>query len=414
MKGVFSRGLWMNTDFMRLWTGQSISMVGSQMTLLALPLTAVLVLHASPGQMGALAALEYAPFLLFGLVAGAYVDRLAARRVMIVADVVRCLLLAVVPLSAATHTLSIGELFGVAFGVGIGTAFFDVAYLAFVPRVVGSDELLSANARLEASRSVAGVIGPGLAGALVQLVSAPVVLLIDAASFIASAGLLTGMRSERDTAADGMPHGGLLREIVAGVTGVVRDPVLRALGGCVGTFNLFSSIVLAIYVLYVIRTLGVSAALLGVITAVGGIGALVGTTLAASTGGRGRAGQTIVGAVVLSAAGTLAIALVRGPLVVVTPTLATAQLAVELGVTACVVIVVSLRQSMTPAGREGRISATMRFLIYGTVPVGAVLGGVLGQVVGLRATVLVAAVGELLAPLWIVFSPVWSTAKASR
>ena len=413
VKGVFARGLWTNANFTRLWTGQSISMVGSQMTLLALPLTAVLVLHATPSEMGALAALEYAPFLVVGLVAGAYVDRIAARRVMIVADIARALFLATIPLAAATHTLWIGELYGVAFGVGVGTAFFDVAYLAMVPRVVGSDALLSGNARLEGSRALAGVIGPGLGGVLVQLLTAPLVLLLDSVSFVASAGFLRSMRPEHDDVGRVPRKTSIVREIVAGVNAVVRHPVLRALGGCVGTFNLFSSMVLAIYVLYVTQMLGVSAALLGLIAASGGIGALTGTTLAVYAGRRVGAGHVIAGAVLLSAVGTIVIALARGTPAAVTLVLGVAQVAVELGVTASVVTVLSLRQSMTPAGQEGRISATMRFLIFGTVPLGAVLGGVLGQAVGLRTTVLIAALGELLSPFWIVLSPVWS-ARADR
>lgn len=408
VKGLLTRGLWRNADFMRLWGGESISMIGSQITLLALPLTAVLVLHATPGEMGGLAALEYAPFLMFGLVAGAWVDRVHPRRVMIIADVARCVLLAVIPVFAAAHALWIGELYIVAFAAGVGTAFFDVAYLALVPIVVEREQLLDANAKLEGSRAFAGIVGPGAAGALVQLLTAPVVLLVDAASFVASAFSLVFVRYHHADAGRERRQTTMLREIASTLATVVRNPVLRALGGCVGTFNLFSSMALAIYVLYVTTVLGVSPALLGVITAIGGVGAVAGTAAVVVVRRRATSGRIIAGAILLSALGTAAIAAARGTSALVTLVLAIAQAAVELGVTATVVNVVSLRQAITPAGEEGRISATMRFLIYGTVPLGALLGGFLGQALGLRTTVLVAAVGELLAPLWIVLSPVWA------
>ena len=383
-------------------------MVGTQMTLLALPLTAVLVLHATPGAMGVLTAAEFAPFLLFGLIAGAWVDRLQARRVMITADVARALLLAVVPISAATHALSLGELFGIAFAVGTGSAFFDVAYLAMVPVVVARDELLTANARLEGSRATAAIVGPGLGGALVQLLTAPMVLLADSVSFVISAASLATMRAGRADETRERRATSLVAEVASGVKAVMRNPVFRALAGCIGTFNLFSNMVVAVYVLYVTSVLGVGAALLGVITAVGGAGALAAAAFVASAGRRIEHGRIITAAVLLSAAGTFAIAVVRGAPVVVVLVLAVAQAAVEFGVTSVVISVVSLRQAATPAGQEGRISATMRFLIYGTVPLGALLGGLLGQTFGLRATVLVAAAGELVTPVWIVLSPVWS------
>ena len=382
-------------------------MVGTQMTLLALPLTAVLVLHATPAQMGVLAAVEFAPFLLFGLVAGAWVDRLQAKRVMITADVARAALLTLVPLGAAMHVLSIGELFAVAFAIGAGSAFFDVAYLAIVPAIVGRDQLLPANARLEGTRAGAAIVGPGLAGALVQLLTAPVVVLVDSVTFAASAVSLLLLRRGGDPGRR-EHHANIWHDVAAGVRAVVRDPILRSLAGCVSTFNLFSNMVVAIYTLYVTRTLGLNAALLGLITAVGGAGALAGASLVLYAGRRIAAGRVIVAAALASAIGTIAIGAVRGRPALEVGILAVAQAVVELGVTATVVSVVSLRQSMTPPGQEGMMSATMRFLIYGTVPVGALLGGLLGQTLGLRATVLVAAGGELLTPLWIVLSPVWT------
>ena len=382
-------------------------MVGTQMTLLALPLTAVLVLHATPGQMGVLAAVEFAPFLLFGLVAGAWVDRLQAKRVMITADVARAVLLTLVPLGAATHVLSIVELLAVAFAIGAGSAFFDVAYLAIVPAIVGSDQLLAANARLEGSRAGAAIVGPGLAGPLVQLLTAPVVLLIDSVSFAVSALSLLMLRGSEGHGRRER-HTNIRHDVLAGVRAVVHDPILRALAGCVSTFNLFSSVVVAIYVLYVTRTLGLNAALLGLITAVGGAGALAGASLVLFAGRRITAGRVIMAAALASAIGTIAIGAVRGSPALEVGILAAAQAVVELGVTATVVSVVSLRQSITPRGQEGMMSASMRFIIYGTVPLGALLGGLLGQTLGLRATVLVAAAGELLTPLWIALSPVWS------
>ena len=379
------------------------------MTLLALPLTAALVLHASPGEMGLLGAAEYVPFLIIGLPAGVWVDRLARARVLVVADIARCLLLAVVPLSAATGRLSLVELYAIAIGVGVGTVFFDIGYLAILPSLVARDQLLDANASLEASRSVAQVTGPALAGPLVQVLTAPAVILVDSVSYAASALLLSTLRPSPVARDRNAPRKGVVREMLAGLRAVITNPVLRALGAAVGTFNLFSNILLAVYILYVTRVLGLGPALLGLITAAGGVGAVAGTLAAGPAARRLGIGRSIIAAVLVSAVSTFGIALARGGAVAVALVLTLAQIALELGVTASVVSIVSLRQSMTPAGQEGRISATMRFIIYGSVPVGSVVGGVLGQAVGLRTTVVIAALGELLAPLWLLFSPVRTT-----
>ena len=400
-----SAGLWRHADFLKLWAGQTVSQLGSQVTQLALPLTAALTLEATAWQMGVLGAAAFAPFLLFGLFAGVWVDRLPRRRILVAADLGRALLLGLIPLAAQLGVLRIELLCAVGFLAGVLTVFFDVAYQSYLPALVDRSQLVEGNAKLEVSRSVAQVGGLGVGGALVQLLTAPVAIAVDALSFLASAVFLATIRcAEPRAPADTRPN--IWTEIREGLGVVLGNPLLRAIAGCTATANLFSNIGMAVYVLYVTRELGVTPALLGVVFAAGSGGALVGALLASRIADWIGLGPTIVGVALLFPLGGLLVVVAGGPPLVVAAILIAAQAATNFCGPVYNVNQVSLRQAITPDRLQGRTNATMRFVVWGTIPIGALVGGFLGDAIGLRATLLVGALGGGLAFLWMLLSPV--------
>jgi MFS family permease len=397
--------LWRNTDFLKLWSAETISQVGTQVTLLALPLTAILVLHATPFQVGVLTALEVAPFLLVGLPAGVWIDRIRRRPVLIAGDLVRAAALGSVPLAHMLDLDSLALLYIVAFVTGVGTVFFDVAYQSYLPSLVERDQLPAGNARLEISRSGAALAGPGIAGALVELFSAPVAILVDAVSYVGSAVFLGAIRRREPPV--GAPEGGhppMRSEIAAGVRYVVRHPLLRPIAMCTSTSNLFGSVGFAVLVLFAVRELDLSPGAIGAAFAIGNVGVLVGAFVAERIGGWLGVGRAIVASsFVFGAAGF------APPLAEPGTGLAFIALSVGLGGFGSVVYnvgQVSLRQAITPDRMLGKMNATMRFIVWGTMPLGALLGGALGSTIGLRPTLWVSAIGGLGAIVPVTLSPV--------
>ncbi|HUZ01989.1 MAG TPA: MFS transporter [Thermomicrobiaceae bacterium] len=399
-------GLWRHPDFLKLWTGQTVSLLGSQITLLALPLIAVLTLHAGPTQMGLLTAAQLAPYLLVGLFAGVWVDRIRRRPLLIVADVLRAVLLLTIAGAAVLHSLTMVWLYLLAFLFGILTVFFEVAYQSFLPSLVRREHLVEGNAKLEVSHSVAQIAGPSLGGALVSLITAPLAVLADAASFLVSAASLFAIRTPEPRPAPATERRGVRREIGEGLHVVLGNPLLRSIAGCASTGNLFGTIIVAIFVLYATRNLGIAPGLLGLIFAAGNVGVLVGALLAARVPRRLGVGPTIVVGLLVTDAGLLLIPLAGGPRALVVSMLIAAQFLSGFGSPLYNVNQVSLRQTITPDRLQGRMNATMRFLVWGMMPVGSLLGGVLGSALGLRPTLAIGAVGELTAVLWIWLSPV--------
>ncbi len=397
--------LWRNADFLKLWAGQTVSQFGSQVTVVALPLTAALTLHASAAQMGFLAASGTAPFLLIGLFAGVWVDQMRRRPILIATDIGRFALLLVIPALALLDALTITALFVIAFLVGILTVFFDVAYQSFLPALVGRTHLVDGNGKLEMTRSAAQIAGPGVAGALVQLTTAPIAIVVDALSFLASVLFLGALRTAEPAPA---PPGARRRvgaEIGEGLRAVLDDPVLRATMGSAGTVNIFGSLLFAVFVLYAIR-LGIGAGLLGLIFAVGNVGYLAGAFLTRPITRRLGIGPTIgAGLVIMTVCGLL-VPIASGPLAVSVPCLMIAQFARGFGGTLFNINNVSLRQTITPDHLLGRVNATSRFVSTGALTIGSLAGGTLGAAFGLRPTLVVGAVGGLFAVVWILCSPV--------
>jgi MFS family permease len=393
-------GLWWQPSFLRLWAGQSISLLGSRVTMIALPLTAVYALHATAFEMGILTAAGPLAYLLVGLPAGAWIDRLSRRSVMIVADLGRALLLASIPIAATLGLLSLGQLYVVALLAGVLTVFFDVAYQSFLPAVVRTDQLLEANSKLQISDSVTQVAGPGVGGGLVQLLGAPVAIAADAASFVLSALSLVLVRA-REAAPSGQESQHLGREIQVGVATVLRTPSLRAIAGAGLTFNLFDNVLMAVYVLYMTRMLHFASTQVGVIFGLGGVGGLVGATIATRITARFGHRRVMLGGIGISAAGELAIAGARDPILVAVMILLTAETMVEFGGTLYGIDAASFRQAIVPASLQGRVAATMRVISWGVGSLGALAGGVLGEAIGVRPTVLIAGIGTLFSILWL-------------
>ncbi len=399
------RGLWRARGFRMLWVGHGISLLGSQVTFLALPLVAIISLHATPFEMGLLGATSGIPTLLFGLLVGVWIDRHRRRPVLIATDLGRAALLLTIPFAAIAGILHLELLLFVAFLIGILTLLFEVAAQAFLPILVPHEQLAEANSKLELGRSAAEIAGPGVAGGLVQLVTAPFALLADAASFIASALLLAGIRvaeSPRPRDADSRVR----EEIGEGVRWVWRHPVLRPLTGATGILAFFNSLLEAVYLLYLTRHLALAPATLGVIFALGGIGFLLGAVAAERVARRVGVGRTLILALALVGLADLAVPLVGGPPQLIAPVLIGAQLCFGVALTIFKVIAASLRQGSTPDRLQGRMNATVRLLVEGLTPLGALAGGVLGQGIGLRLTLLAAVGGELLAALWLLCSSV--------
>jgi MFS family permease len=399
-------GLWREPDFLKLWTGQTISKFGSYISGVALPLTALLVLAATPVQMGILVALEGAPVLLVGLFAGVWVDRLRRRPILIACDLGRALLLGSIPLAAALGVLRMEQLYLVAALAGIFTVFFDIANQSYLPALVERERLVEANSKLGSSDSLAEISGPALGGGLVQVLTAPFAIIIDALSFLGSALCVGAIRKPEAPSAPLEERQNVWREIVEGMGLVTRQPVLRALMGGMCTFEFFGGFFGTLYTLYAVRDLHMPPALVGALVGLGGVGALLGSFVVGWVVRRLGVGRALIGAMLFAATLQLLIPLARGPLALAVLMMAIPQVVGDIGWAVFLIGEVSLRQSVIPDRLLGRANASMQFFTRGVSPLGALLGGALGALIGARFTLLIAVCGILLGSLWLIFSPI--------
>jgi MFS family permease len=402
--------LWRNRDFLKLWGGETVSVFGSQISLLAIPLAAIAVLHASTLEVGLLSMLETLPFLLIGLPAGVWVDRTRRRPILITGDFARAALLGSIPLAYALGLLTITQLYVVAFVAGICTVFFDVAYMSFFPVLVSRRHLVDGNAKMEVSRSAAQVAGPGLAGVLVRALSAPGAVALDAASFAVSGFAINAIHTpeappKRENGSKVGRLAGLGSEMKEGLRFVLHQPQLRLIAGSTATFNLFSSLGGTILLLYMVRVLGFSAGKIGLVFLLGNIGFVVGALLASPSGNRLGVGPTLGLATAFGGASAL-----LAPLASRTDPAFLFIVAAIFGTTLSVPIYnvnqVSLRQALCPDRLQGRMNATMRFIVWGTLPIGSLLAGVLGATLGLHEALWIGAIGQCLAAPWVLAGPV--------
>jgi MFS family permease len=400
-----------NPDFVRLWIAATISQFGTQISLLALPLVAVTLLGASPFEVALLGTVEFLPFILFSLPAGAWVDRLRRRPILIVGDIGRALVLISIPAAYVLDVLTIWQLYVVGFVAGTLTVLFDVAYQSYLPSLVEREQLVDGNGKLEISRTLAQTAGPALGGGLIGLITAPLAVLVDALSYGLSAVFVFLIRRREPTPdphvdEHGRTRGSLLSEVRDGLRFVIGDRYLRAIAASTATSNLFTNIALATYIVYAVRDLGLSPAAIGIVFGLGNVGAIV----AAIGADRVRRVLGVGRSILVSSA-------LAGPailLIAVAPREAPIPFLIASGFLGGFSMViyninqVSFRQAITPTPMQGRMNATMRFIVWGTIPVGSILGGAIATAVSIPVALWIGGIGSFLAVLPVLFSPVRS------
>ncbi len=405
-------GLWRQPDFLKLWSATTITLLGSQVTFLALPLTAALMLDASPAEMGILTALEHAPWFLISLLAGVWIDRRRRRPILIGSEIGSALLLGSIPVAAALGVLRIEQLYVVAFLAGILSVFFFVSYSAFLPSLVRREQLAEANGKLATSSSLARIAGPGVAGVVVQFLTAPIAILADAISFATSALLLIWIRAPEPEPATSGERAGLRGDLVEGLRHVLGNPLIRAINLGNASFNIFCSLFGAVYVLYATRVLEIGPAGLGLIFSMGATGALLGAATAHCGADRFGLGRILVGTKLAGGAVGLLIPLASQLPVEPLAVMVLAEFFTRFAVAVHDINAFSLQQAITPERLMGRMVASGGFVLASVMPVGALIGGALGQSIGLLPTVIVGTCGALLAFLWEAFSPIRSLDEA--
>ena len=388
--------------FRRYWTGQAISLVGDQITLLALPLLAVLLLQATPAQMGYLTAAGLAPNLVFSLYAGVWVDRRASRRlVMVWADIGRAALIATIPIAYALDTLTLTHLYVVAFGVGTLAALFEVANATLFVSLVPPERYVAANSLINGSRAMSFVVGPSASGWLVQILTAPVALIADALSYVASAAQLLRIKPTEPP-----PETERKGQLGAGARFLASSRALWTLILAVTTLNFFNYMFSTLVILYVTTSLGVSPGLIGLILGAASVGALLGSIV---TGRLTRAvgvGPAYVIGLLAFPAPLILVPLAGGPRPVVLALLFLAEFGSGLGVMILDISAGSLMAAIIPNRLRARVAGVTRTINYGIRPLGALAGGALGTLIGVRPTLWVATVGALAGVAWMIGSPV--------
>jgi len=400
-------GLWTDRSFALLWTGQTVSQLGSQVTLVALPLTAIVLLNANPVQVGLLTAAGFAPAALVGLFAGALVDRARRRELQIGCALVLTLTTASVPVANWLGLLRLEHLFALQVANGALAVFSSAAAQAYVPGLVRQDQLTDANAKLTTGNSLTRIVGPGFAGALVQLASGPMAMIVDALSFAFSAVCLLLIDKPEPRSSRGRRQS-LFADIKEGLYLVLKHRLIRPLFISNGAYNFFAAIFVAVSTLFMVRELGLGAPSIGAVVACGGVGGVLGGLLATRLAERFGQGRPIVlGMVVLSAMHLVAPATFGPPLVSV-PVLAAVGLLAQLSVAVMSINRTSLIQQLIPAHALGRVAATQQVVVLAAVPVGATLGGLIAEAIGLRATLAIAAVGTVVATVPLLRSALWT------
>jgi MFS family permease len=401
-------GLWSHPDFLKLWTGQSISELGSQVSQLAIPWLAAVELHASPLAFSLLGVLGFLPFILFALPAGVWVDRLRRRQILIVGDSARAALLALIPILWAAGVLQIWHLLVLEFVIGIFTVFFDVAYQSYLPALIEREHLIDGNSKLQLTVSIAQVGGPTVSGTLIAAITAPYAIVVDAVSFAISSVFMIGMKHRenlpRQDAAEPRPH--MWPQVKEGLAWVVGNRNLRAIAGCTGTSNFCSGLMFSIVILYMVRVLHLSSIQAGAVFAVGSAGSIAGALLANRLGKKFGVGSAIVFMAVIFSFGGLAYPL--APQSFPLPMLMAGQLLFGFSAVAYNILQVSYRQAITPERLQGRMNAAMRWIVWGTIPLGTLAGGAIAQATSLHTAIWVGAVLGTPTFLWVLFSPLRS------
>ena len=389
-------------DFRRFFAGETVSLVGDQITLIAVPLVAVLALDAGAAQMGYLTAAGLAPNLVFALHAGAWVDRRGRRRrTMIVADLVRAALLLSIPLAWAAGVLGLAQLFAVAFLVGTMSVFFQVSYSTLFVSIVSRERYVEANSLLSGARALSFVGGPALGGGIVPGLSAPLALVADAASYVVSAFFLRSIDPE-EPPTEHAERG----HVAGGIRFVLGSPVVRSALGATATINFFNFVFFALFVLYATRVLGLAPGTLGLVLGAGAVGGVVGAVLVSRVAERIGIGPAFALGCVLFPAPLLLVPLAEGPRPLVLGLLFLAEFGAGFGVMVLDISASSIFAALVPDRLRARVSGAYMVVNYGVRPLGALAGGALGATIGLRPTLWLATAGALLGVLWLLPSPI--------
>ncbi|HEY5659406.1 MAG TPA: MFS transporter [Gaiellaceae bacterium] len=398
-------GLWRHPDFIRLWSAETVSQFGTQFTQLALPLVAIDVLHVSAFQVAALTTVEFLPFLLVSLPAGVWVDRLRRRPILVVGDLARALLLASVPVAYWTGHLTMTQLYVVGFLVGIATVFFDVAYQSYLPSIVERQQLIDGNSKLEISRAAAQLGGPGLAGIVIDFLRAPAALAFDAISYVGSALFIFAIRRPESSARTDAPRRRMREELREGLRWVLRHPFLKNIAACTALFNFWGNMGFAVLLVFARRELHLSPLAIGLAFTLSNVGPLLAAFNANRISARLGVGRTIIVASIIGAPTFLVIPFApegNASLFVLIPAFVVGGLSnVIYNVTQ-----VSLRQAITPERLQGRMNSVMRFIVWGTIPVGSLIGGLLASNIGVKETLVVSGIGAFTSVLPVLFSQV--------
>lgn len=408
MTHLKANNLWKHSDFMKLWSGQTLSMFGSQVTLFAIPLIALLTLQASVLEIGILKAVEYVPFLLFSLHAGSWVDRHNRHQIMLLMDIVRGIVLLIIPFLALLELLNFQVLLVVSFIIGTCSVFFDIAYMSYLPKLVSKEHIIEANSKLELSRSASNLMGKSLAGAIVQIFSPPMSLLVNAFSFFGSAFTLILMKTKKIPTENNNLNSSITQNIKEGLQYVWSNPILSRIFITSGLYNLFYFIFEPSYLMFVTRDLGISPLMLGFILSTGGVGAILGALFAKKISQKLYLGKSIVYCVFLS-----------GLLLSIIPTLGLMSKTTSIiflmivHLLSSIMLVsyninqISLRTASTSDNFLGRMNACMRVSIYGSISIGGALGGILGQWINVSLIILIGSVGIMLTAILIRLSPIY-------
>jgi MFS family permease len=396
--------LWRSPIFLRFWGADGFFDLARQSSIVVIPLIGALTLNATPFQMGVLGAAATTPSLIISLIAGVWVDRLPRRTTMVVVAACRFLFMASIPVLWWFDLLTVWLLAGIAFLGGTTTLFFDLSRLAWMPSLVGRRRLSDANGKMHASQSAAQMVGPTVGGAAAGAFSPPLAMLVDAPASLIATILVRGLPSTHGSSE--RSRGSVWRQAVTGLKLSVRNPILRTTIGTSGLTSLFGHVFLAVYVLYMATSLTLSSFEIGLVFGIGGFGALIGSFLAAPLARQFGVGRTIAAGWLLFGLGGLPI-----PLAILVPEYALplvifSEFLQWLVLPIAEVNQLSLRQAITPDHLLGRVSASYRFFVSGMIPVGSLLGGVLGTLVGLQTTLLIGVAGMLGAFVWVAFSPV--------
>jgi len=400
------RGLWRLPDFRRLWLSLTITSFGAQITNLALPLTAALMLHATPLQMGILVALEALPFALISLHAGVLLDRVRKLPIVIASDVSRGLALLAIPLCAWRGVLTVEVLYAVGFFCGVQNVIGGSAYQVLIAQMAGRERLVEATAKITLGETSSALIGPGIAGGLIQLLTAPFAIAIDGVTFLASALMLRRLRVPNDVVPR-VARRSMGAEIREGLALVWNNPTLRSLALVAAAWQVLHHMQVAVLILFATRDLGLSAGAIGLAYMAGGLGCVLAASSAERLSQRFGVGAAIVYGLMLTAFGWQAFGLIRGTGSIATLLLGVGMLLFDFGAVLYAINYLALRQALTPDRLLGRMTATMRFLAVAAAPLGSLAGGALATGIGLRHTLwVVGSLGLALTVAAMRWSPV--------